>query len=87
MAKQKTNSKRHNIEPEETLSNLKPRRTYPMELKLEVYNKYKKEECGYKKLARMYGLNRDLVRSWVLSPRIKRISEDSETSKTIPKQI
>lgn len=28
---------------------------------------YKKGENGYKKLARKYGLSRDLVRSWVLN--------------------
>lgn len=40
---------------------------YSIELKKQVLCEYKKGETGYKRLARKYGLYRDLVRSWVLN--------------------
>ena len=43
---------------------------YPSELKEKVVSEYVKGECGYKLLARKYGLTRDTVRHWVLSAKL-----------------
>ncbi len=45
---------------------------YPTKLKIKVIKEYKKGDYGYKKLAKKYKLNRDLVRYWVLKSKIKR---------------
>ena len=39
---------------------------YPLELRLKVVEDYSNNEGGYKKLAKKYGVSRDLVRFWVL---------------------
>lgn len=39
---------------------------YPLALRLKVVQDYRNNEGGYKKLAKKYGLSRDLVRFWVL---------------------
>ena len=51
---------------------------FSIEFKLEVIGKYEMGTCGYKKLAKMYGLSRDTVRSWVLNPKLnpKKNSEE-----------
>lgn len=46
------------------------RQKFSIEFKLEVVGKYEPLKCGYKKLAKMYGLSRDTVRSWVLNPKL-----------------
>lgn len=46
---------------------------FSIEFKLEVIGKYEMGTCGYKKLAKMYGLSRDTVRSWVLNPKLKKL--------------
>lgn len=43
---------------------------FSIEFKLEVVGKYEVGTCGYKRLAKMYGLSRDTVRSWVLNPKL-----------------
>lgn len=45
---------------------------YPLELRLAVVEAYHNNVGGYKKLAKIYGLNRDLVRFWVLDRRRKK---------------
>lgn len=40
---------------------------YPLELKMRIVEEYKTGVCGYKQLARKYGLTRDAVRQWVLN--------------------
>lgn len=54
---------------------------FSIEFKLEVIGKYEMGTCGYKKLAKMYGLSRDTVRSWVLNPKLnpKKNSEEETT--------
>ena len=44
---------------------------YPLELKAKVLSEYSRGECGYKLLAKKYGLKRDTVREWVLAKRKK----------------
>ncbi|HQG79344.1 MAG TPA: hypothetical protein PK564_03310 [bacterium] len=41
-------------------------RKYPVELEEQVRKEYKPGINGYKKLAKKYGLRRDLVRLWIL---------------------
>lgn len=54
---------------------------FSIEFKLEVIGKYEMGTCGYKKLAKMYGLSRDTVRSWGLNPKLnpKKNSEEETT--------
>ena len=44
---------------------------YPLDLKAKVLSEYSRGECGYKLLAKKYGLKRDTVREWVLAKRKK----------------
>lgn len=44
---------------------------YPIELKTQVLSEYSRGECGYKLLAKKYGLKRDTVREWVLAKKRK----------------
>ena len=50
------------------------RKKYSIDFKLQVVGKYERGTCGYKKLARAYGLSRDTVRSWCLNPRLHEIT-------------
>lgn len=54
---------------------------FSIEFKLEVVGKYEPGTFGYKRLAKMYGLSRDTVRSWVLNPKLnpKKNSEEETT--------
>ncbi|UTC75604.1 hypothetical protein E4O03_02415 [Treponema sp. OMZ 792] len=47
---------------------------YSIDFKLEVVGKYERGTCGYKRLARTYGLSRDTVRDWCLNPRLHEIT-------------
>lgn len=55
---------------------------YSIDFKLEVVGKYKQGTCGYKKLARAYGLSRDTVRSWCLNPRLREITTMARKKKS-----
>jgi len=44
---------------------------YPLELESRVVEDYKQGIAGYKKLAKKYGMNRDVVRRWVLKDQKK----------------
>ena len=46
------------------------RNKYSIELKMQVVEKYKQGEYGYKKLAREFNLSRDTVRAWCLNPKL-----------------
>ncbi len=46
-------------------------RKYPLELRLEVIRAHRDREGGYRKLAKRYGLDRDLVRFWILDRKRK----------------
>ncbi len=54
------------------------KKRFSIEFKLEVIGKYEPLKCGYKKLAKMYGLSRDTVRSWVLNPKLNQAKKDLE---------
>lgn len=56
---------------------------YPLELRLEVVEAHRNQEGGYKRLAKRFGLNRDLVRYWVLDRKRKR-SGENETPNPMP---
>ena len=43
---------------------------YSIDFKLQVVRKYEQGKCGYKRLAREFGLSRDTVRDWCLNPRL-----------------
>lgn len=55
---------------------------FSIEFKLEVVGKYELGTFGYKRLAKMYGLSRDTVRSWVLNPKLNpdKNSEEETTA-------
>ena len=55
---------------------------YSIDFKLEVVGKYKQGTCGYKKLARAYGLSRYTVRSWCLNPRLHEITTMARKKKS-----
>lgn len=46
-------------------------RKYPPELEERVVNEYRQGIAGYKKLAKKYGITRDLVRGWILKNKNK----------------
>ena len=46
------------------------KKIYTTEFKKQVVREYEHENFGYKKLAKMYNLDRDTVRNWVLNPRL-----------------
>ena len=48
---------------------------YTTEFKKKVVREYEHENFGYKKLAKMYNLDRDTVRNWVLNPRLHDIDK------------
>lgn len=62
---------------------------YPIDLKLKVLSEYEQGTCGYKYLARKYGLTRDIVRYWVLSAKSKGMLQmmDSEPEDSEEKDI
>lgn len=39
---------------------------YPLELRLKVVQAYKEGKGGYKKLAKIFGVTRDMARFWIL---------------------
>lgn len=54
---------------------------YSIDFKLQVVGKYEQGHCGYKRLAREYGLSRDTVRSWCLNPRLHDATEMAKKKK------
>lgn len=56
---------------------------YPLELRLEVVKAYQDHVGGYKKLAKLYGLNRDLVRYWILDRKRKQPLKIDELIQTM----
>lgn len=54
---------------------------YSIDFKLEVIGKYEQGKCGYKRLAREYGLSRDTVRSWCLNPKLRSAKEMAKKQK------
>ncbi len=56
---------------------------YPLELRLEVVEAHRNQEGGYKRLAKRFGLDRDLVRYWVLD-RKRKHPDEIEVPKPMP---
>jgi transposase-like protein len=56
---------------------------YPLELRLEVLKAYQDHVGGYKKLAKLYGLNREIVRYWILDRRRKQPLKIDELIQTM----
>lgn len=65
------------------------REIYSTEFKKQVVREYEQENFGYKKLAKMYNLDRDTVRNWVLNPRLhdKESPEGQASTKSIENPV
>ena len=47
---------------------------YSLDFKLLVVLRYRRGEFGYKRLAHVFGIKRDLVRDWCLNPKLKEVA-------------
>lgn len=54
---------------------------YSIDLKLQVVRKYEQGKCGYKRLAREFGLSRDTVRDWCLNPKLHDATQMAKNKK------
>ena len=54
---------------------------FDIDFKLQVVGKYELGKCGYKKLAREFGLSRDTVRDWCLNPKLHDAREMAKNKK------
>jgi len=59
---------------------------YPLELRLKVVQAYREGKGGYKKLAKQFGVTRDMARFWILDRKRSKLLKDFIMAKVSSKE-